>query len=100
MRIAILGTPLETATALTPERLGHDIVAFDRLIKKIKSGKADQSLSLGKDDLWWLQLYANALDYYKRGMVQEAEEMSYLAERYRPAVIEQIIARHKLKRNK
>ena len=83
MQLLILGTPLETASALGQKRLVKQIAVCDRMIKDIKAGKA----SAFQGHLWWLQLYCNTLDYYKHGNLKEAEEMSYFAERYKPGFI-------------
>lgn len=89
--LIILGTPIETASALDSKRLNQQIALCDRIIKKIKAGK---SLIALNSHLWWLQLYCNTLDYYKKGYYAEAAEMSYLAERYKPAGLTDAIIRH------
>lgn len=87
MQILVLGNPLETASALSQKRLDHEISVCDRMIKKIKEGKIDKDVAMFQSHLWWLQLYCNALDFYRKGLIQEAEEMSYFAERYRPSFL-------------
>lgn len=87
MQIIILGNPFETASALDSKRLNHQISVCDRIIKRLKAGKADKSLMVFQDSLWWLQLYCNTLDFYRKGMIKESLEMSYFAERYKPAFL-------------
>ena len=87
MQIIILGNPFETASALDSKRLNEQISVCDRIIKRLKAGKADKSLMAFQGNLWWLQLYCNTLDFYNKGMVKEAAEMSYFAERYKPSFL-------------
>lgn len=87
MQILILGSSLETAIALDAKMLDQQIQVCDQIISKIKAGEVDECIELYKDHLWWLQIHCNALDYYRRDMLEEAEEMSYLAQRYKPAFI-------------
>ena len=87
MQILILGSSLETAIALDAKMLDQQIAVCDQIISKIKAGEVDKSIEVYKDHLWWLQMHCNTLDYYKRDMLDEAEEMSYLAQRYKPAFI-------------
>ena len=87
MKILVLGNPLETAIALDQRSLDHEISVCDRMIKDIKAGKAHKSLIAFQGHLWWLQLYCNTLDFYRKGLIQEAAEMSYFAERYKPSFI-------------
>ena len=87
MLILILGSSLETAIALDVKMLDQQIKVCDQIISKIKAGEVDESIEVYKDHLWWLQMHCNTLDYYKRDMLEEAEEMSYLAQRYKPAFI-------------
>lgn len=95
MQILVLGNPLETAIALDQKRLDHEISVCDRMIKDIKAGKAHKSLIAFQGHLWWLQLYCNTLDFYRKGLIQEAAEMSYFAERYKPAFIDRLIQDNK-----
>lgn len=83
MQLLILGNPFETASALDQKRLNNQISVCDRIIKDLKAGKANAF----QGHLWWLQLYCNTLDFYSKGLIQEAAEMSYFAERYKPAFI-------------
>jgi hypothetical protein len=87
MQLLILGNPMETASALDQKRLDKQIMVCDRIIKDLKAGKASKSLIAFQGHLWWLQLFCNALVYYRSGMLQEAAEMSYFAERYKPAFV-------------
>lgn len=87
MQILILGSSLETAIALDVQMLDQQIEVCDQIISKIKAGEIDESIEVYKDHLWWLQMHCNTLDYYRRDNWDEAEEMSYLAERYKPAFI-------------
>lgn len=87
MQILILGSSLETAIALDAKMLDQQIEVCDQIISKIKAGEIDESIEVYKDHLWWLQMHCNTLDYYKRDMLEEAEEMSYFAERYKPAFL-------------
>lgn len=87
MQILILGSSLETAIALDVKMLDQQIEVCDQIISKIKAGEIDESIKVYKDHLWWLQMHCNTLDYYKRDMLDEAEEMSYFAERYKPSFI-------------
>ena len=96
MQIIILGNPFETASALDSKRLNEQISLCDRLIKRLKAGKADKSLIAFQGNLWWLQLYCNTLDFYNKGMVKEAAEMSYFAERYKPSFLtDAVIAKNR-----
>ena len=95
MQILVLGNPLETASALSQKRLDHEISVCDRMIKKIKKGKIDKDVAMFQSHLWWLQLYCNALDFYRKGLIQEATEMSYFAERYKPSFIDNMIQKNK-----
>ena len=98
MQILILGSSLETAIALDAKMLDQQIKVCDQIISKIKAGEVDESIEVYKDHLWWLQMHCNTLDYYKRDMLDEAEEMSYLAQRYKPAFItNEYISRSKAK---
>ena len=85
--ILILGTSMETAIVLDARMLDQQIEMCDQVISKIKAGKVDESIEVYKEHLWWLQMHCNTLDYYRRDMLTEAEEMSYLAQRYKPAFI-------------
>jgi hypothetical protein len=87
MQILILGSSLETAIALDAKMLDQQIEVCDQIISKIKAGEVDESIEVYKNHLWWLQMHCNTLDYYKRDMLDEAEEMSYLAQRYKPSFI-------------
>ena len=87
MQILILGSSLETAIALDAKMLDQQIEVCDQIISKIKAGEVDESIEVYKDHLWWLQMHCNTLDYYRRDNWDEAEEMSYFAERYKPAFI-------------
>lgn len=96
MQILILGSSLETAIALDVKMLDQQIEVCDQIIGKIKAGEVDESIEVYKDHLWWLQMHCNTLDYYKRDMLDEAEEMSYFAERYKPSFItDSMIQRNK-----
>ena len=74
MQILILGSSLETAIALDAKMLDQQIEVCDQIISKIKAGEIDESIEVYKDHLWWLQMHCNTLDYYKRDMLEEAEE--------------------------
>ena len=87
MQILILGSSLETAIALDAKMLNQQIEVCDQIISKINAGEIDESIKMYKDHLWWLQMHCNTLDYSKRDMLDEAEEMSYFAQRYKPAFI-------------
>lgn len=87
MQILILGSSLETAIALDVKMLDQQIEVCDQIISKIKAGEVDESIEVYKDHLWWLQMHCNTLDYYRRDNWDEAEEMSYFAERYKPSFI-------------
>ena len=96
MQLLILGNPMETASALDQKRLDKQIMVCDRIIKDLKAGKASKSLIAFQGHLWWLQLFCNALVYYRSGMLQEAAEMSYFAERYKPAFVTDDLIRHNI----
>lgn len=83
MHILILGNPYETARALDYRRLKGQISACDRIIKNAMAGRIIHGFAF--KNIWWLQLFCNTLDYYQRGMHKEAEEMSCLADKYRPS---------------
>lgn len=87
MLILILGSSLETAIALDVKMLDQQIKVCDQIISKIKAGEVDESVEVYKNHLWWLQMHCNTLDYYNRDMLDEAEEMSYLAQRYKPSFV-------------
>jgi hypothetical protein len=96
MQILILGSSLETAVALDAKMLNQQIDICDQIISKIKAGEVDESIEVYKDHLWWLQMHCNTLDYYRRDLLDEAEEMSYFAERYKPLFItEELINENK-----
>lgn len=93
--ILILGTSLATAMALDARMLDQQISLCDDIISKIKAGDTDK-VEVYQEHLWWLQIHCNTLDYYRRDMLEAAEEMSYLAQRYKPAFItDEYIARSK-----
>jgi hypothetical protein len=98
MQILILGSSLETAIALDATMLDQQIEVCDQIISKIKAGEVDESIEAYKDHLWWLQMHCNTLDYYRRDNWDEAEEMSYLAQRYKPSfVTEELISENRKK---
>ena len=91
MQILVLGSSMETAMSLDVKRLQSQINLCDRLLRKARNGCSGYS----QRNVWWLQLFCNTLDFYRKGMIREAEEMSYLAEKYRPAeVTEEIIKKN------
>lgn len=94
MQILILGNPYETARALDYKRLKGQISACDRIIKNAMAGRYNHGFAC--KNIWWLQLFCNTLDYYLRGMHKEAEEMSCLADKYRPSELtEEIIQKNR-----
>lgn len=96
MQILILGSSLETAIASDVKMLDQQIEICDKIISKIKAGEIDIGIEVYKDHLWWLQMHCNTLDFYNKGMVKEAAEMSYFAERYKPSFItDAVIAKNR-----
>ena len=87
MQLLILGSSLETAMALNARMLDQQILVCDQIISKLNAGEVDKSIEVYQGHLWWLQMHCNTLDYYRRDMLDEASEMSYFAERYKPAFI-------------
>lgn len=87
MQLIILHSSLETAIALGDKMLDQQIELCDQIIGKIKAGIVDEEVEVYKDCLWWLQMHCNTLDYYRRNLLDEAAEMSYFAERYKPSFI-------------
>lgn len=87
MQLLILGSSLETAMALDARMLDQQILVCDQIINKLNAGEVDKSIEVYQGHLWWLQMHCNTLDYYRRDMLGEASEMSYFAERYKPAFI-------------
>ena len=92
--ILILGTSLETASALDVRMLDQQIHICDQIISRIKAGNIAEDIKVYQDHLWWLQMHCNVLDYYRRENYNEAEEMSYFAERYKPAFITNDLLKH------
>lgn len=88
MDILIFGSSLQTAVALDEQQLNQQIMLCDRIIGKLKAGAIDKEVEAYQGHLWWVQMHCNTLDYYQKGLLDEAAEMSYLAERYKPAFIQ------------
>ena len=87
MQLLILGSSLETAMALNARMLDQQILVCDQIINKLNAGEFDKSIEVYQGHQWWLQMHCNTLDYYRRDLLDEASEMSYFAERYKPAFI-------------
>jgi hypothetical protein len=98
MQLLILGSSLETAMALDARMLDQQILVCDQIINKLNAGEVDKSIEVYQGHQWWLQMHCNTLDYYRRDLLDEASEMSYFAERYKPAFItEAMIMRNRAK---
>ena len=87
MQLLILGSSLETAMALNARMLDQQILVCDQIINKLNAGEVDKSIEVYQGHQWWLQMHCNTLDYYRRDLLDEASEMSYFGERYKPAFI-------------
>lgn len=94
MDIIVLGTSLETAIALPANMIDNQIALCDEIIERIKANDINESIEPYKDCLFWLEMHCNTLDYYRKDMFDEAEEMSYLAERYKPSFLTDDMIRH------
>lgn len=82
-------SPIEVAKCLDPRRLNKQIIECDQIIKAIKGETKAWAnhpvVKMYADHLYWVELYRDCLDFYKRGRPDLAETLSTQADRFRPS---------------